>query len=253
MRELVTFFDFLLVVSAVLGTGLGIVFGWVLGPAKLSASSRCISAPGIEIGFKSVYGPLLGLKGELLQKFLGIGEIVAGWIVLICVWFDIFCLFPKFARSAVVVDIDDFMNGMAIVAAVGLIAEMGVAAAMHQRLSEFDGDDSEEEEFEELETVYIKGGKKGHMFSKISKSCIPGCYAIVLTVFVFVRIAGFCPQETFTKWVTMLMSFTLLLLAGFMVYHAHEHGRHRREIKPGIDKLFSAQAEDKDGKGGMLL
>lgn len=237
-----TFFDFLLAVSAMLGTGLGIVFGLVLGPAKLSAKSRCISAPGIEIGFKSVYGPLLGLKGELLQGFLGIGEIFAGAFILIGVWFDIFHFIPDF--------LDDFVNGMVIVATVGLLAEMGVAAAMHARLSEMDDEDSDDEDIIQMETVYTK---PPFHFKRIPKACIPGLYAVHLTLFVFLRIIGFCPEGTFTKWVTMLMSFTLLLLAGYMVYHAHEHGRHKREIFGGLDNLYKAQLEDKDGKGGMLL
>lgn len=232
-----TFFQFLLAVSVMLGSGLGVIFGFVLGPSKMMSQPCSNFHETISYGFYSVYGPLLGLKGVLLQKFLGFGETFAGICVFVGVWLDVVGII-----GAVPAIPKHLMQGMVIVSAIGLIAEMGVATALQHRLSEFaDEDSSDDEEPDEVE-VKVAG-------KNIKKLYIPAFYLVSLTLFVFIRIWAFYPKGPFTQTLTNLMSFSLLLLAGFMVLHVHDHGRHRREIFQGLKRLNNEQ----QNLGGVLL
>jgi len=242
MRELVTFFDFLLTASVVLGTGLGFVFSVVLGPAKMVEKGNWYDMNRANThGFRYVYGPLLGLNGRLLLLFLGSGEISAGACVFIGVWLDVVAVL-----GSVPAFLTNLMRGMVIVAAMGLLAEMGVATALQQRLSEIADDESDSDDDQPDAAVKVAIGTKER---DIPKMFIPFFYAIQLTLFVLIRIIGFYPQGPFTQTLTGLMSLSLLLLAGFMVLHAHENGRHRKELGRGLDSLNDLQVDT----GGMIL
>jgi len=239
MREIVTFFDFLLVTSAVLGTGLGFMFCLVFGPSKMTEKTCCISASAVELGFRVCFGPLLGLKGKLLQRFLGVGEILGGAIIFIGVWLDVIPSVPF--------PLKDFMRGMIIVTAVGLLGELGVATALRHRLAEIDEeDDSDDDDIADGNIIAGIGTKCDKV---IPKACIPFFYAVLITVFLLIRIIGFTPESTFTVTLIFLMSISLLILAGSLVFHVHEKGRHRRELAIGLEDLHREQIQ----KGGFFI
>merc|ERR1719410_1620079 len=78
---------------------------------------------------------------------------------------------------------------------------------------------------------------------------LPFCYAVQLTLFALVRALGFCPHNPWIQTLCVLLSISLLVLAGFVVLSRNELGLHRREIESYLLKLDSKQAD----MGGVLI
>merc|ERR1719361_1398508 len=110
------------IISLLLGTVMGVVFGFMKGLAKLLPFHPGFKA--MAYGFPHVYGPFLGLPGRILLPLVGIGETLAGVGLLLGLWIDTFGGFPKSTSNV--------FKALAIVAGVALMTLGFVAAFVHK-------------------------------------------------------------------------------------------------------------------------
>mmetsp|Transcript_35532 Transcript_35532/g.68462 ORF Transcript_35532/g.68462 Transcript_35532/m.68462 type:complete len:244 (-) Transcript_35532:73-804(-) len=236
--------DFFQWLTVLHGTGLGSVLGCVCGLSKLVGVGPYEDLHRAMIhGFQYVYGPILGLNGDILRMFIGCGEATAGIGLILGLWMDVLGWLGYG-------DFQDFTRGLIIIASMGLLGEMGVAAVVHHSLADRD-DDSDDDSVNE-DYPYgdkVKFGPPLGDGKSIELKWLPFCYAIQLTLFAVIRAVGFCPHNPWIQTLCVLLSISLLVLAGFVVLSRNELGLHRREIEHHLIKLDREQAE----MGGILI
>mmetsp|Transcript_105219 Transcript_105219/g.297378 ORF Transcript_105219/g.297378 Transcript_105219/m.297378 type:complete len:197 (-) Transcript_105219:190-780(-) len=108
-------------ISVVLGTVLGLLFGFMAGAGKLfpfhPTNHRLVFA------FDKVYGPFFGCAGWVLRVLIGIGELVGGIGLLVGLWGDALGLYGE--------SVSDLASSLCIVAGVALMTTSLAAGAMH--------------------------------------------------------------------------------------------------------------------------
>jgi len=181
--------------SVLMGTIFGFIYGFASGPAKI-----CHCHPKYTLmvfAMDNVWAPFLGCNGRLLRIFTSLGEITAGIGLIIGLWGDAFCWFPK--------GLDDLAKALIIVAGCGLMTLAWVAASIHK---------------------YIDGSR-----------LVNGPLASSLTIFTLIRIFFNGPVLRFNQLLCTYFCMGLVVIALITLVCNKIWGQHQSAVEKDNKKL----------------
>jgi len=177
---------------------LGTVSGALHGFGGLVKLIPC--GPGAKMAsrFNQVWGPFLGCPGTCLRILIGLGELSAGFGILVGVWADAFGAFDD--------DLSDIVKALCIVAGVSL-AVVGFSAAMMH--------------------CYID-----------NQTCSPALIlGIISTIFTLIRVFAVDPQHDLGQAVATWLTLIVLVFAAIAMTINYLKGKHESTVQEANEKL----------------
>mmetsp|Transcript_134597 Transcript_134597/g.262102 ORF Transcript_134597/g.262102 Transcript_134597/m.262102 type:complete len:188 (+) Transcript_134597:66-629(+) len=174
-------------ITIFIGTIIGLCHGFG-GLVKL-----CPCGPGADMAskFEKVYGVFLGFPGTCLRIIIGLGEICAGFFILVGVWMS--------GLGSLEEDMNQNFKALCIIAGVSLAVVGFTAAFMH---------------------CYVDG-----------QFPFPMVLGILSTIFVFVRMLLVEPETTTTQNIATFGSLIVLFFTAIAMCINHTQGKHEDYTK----------------------